>query len=374
MLQTYDRYFIEKWLNEGHKTCPQTQQVLSNCTLTPNILVQHMISQWCKDRGIQPPKPVGAVDGDNNTNAEEDQVTDEHIDHLHSLLLNLTLSVSDKKQAAKELRQLTKQMHSIRTLFNKSDLIEQLLRPLAGTANIDPELYEDLITTIHNLSLHDDNKKLLGENERVISILIDSLKFGTGATIQTRSNAAAAIFSLSALDSNKRIIGRAGAIRYLVDLLEEGNPLAIKDVASAIFNLCVADEENKEKTIREGTIQILLNKIRDQILVDELLSIVALLSSHSKAVEVLANHGAVPFLLGIIKDGMSDISKENCIAILYAIFRSDRRKWIEIFRSVELANHTLSKLEQYGTSRAKRKASSILRKLHPPSSSKPPAA
>lgn len=352
MLQTYDRPFIERWLNEVHRNCPQTNQVLSHSILTPNSLVKDLISQWCKEHGIELPKPAG--------DTEQEALTDELTNCLNSLLHNLTLSAFHQKEAAKELRQLSKQMPTFRTLFRKPNLIQKLLSPLSsGTAQIDPQLHEDLITTVHNLSIHDDNKRVFAEDENVISLLVESLRSGT---IQTRSNAAAAIFTLSALDSNKHIIGKSGAIKHLLDLLEEGQPLAMKDAASAIFNLCLV-HDNKGRTVQEGAVQVILNKIMDHILVDELLAILALLSSHPKAVEEMGDLGAVPFLLGIVREGTSERTKENCVAILYTICYSDRTKLKEI-REEEKANGTLSKLAQCGTSRAKRKANGILERLN----------
>ncbi|CAK7341299.1 unnamed protein product [Dovyalis caffra] len=350
--QTYDRPFIQRWLNEGHRTCPQTKQVLSHIILTPNHLVREMISQWCKERGIELPKPVKDVDDDVHTDADRG--------YLKSLLEKMSSPLSDQKEAAKELRLLTKRMPSFRALFSDStDAIPQLLNPLSpGRANTHPDLQEDLITTVLNLSIHDNNKQLVGENPLVIPLLVESVKSGT---IETRSNAAAALFSLSALDSNKLIIGRSGALKPLIDLLEEGHPLAMKDAASAIFNLCLI-LENKGRAVQEGTVRVILKKIMDCILVDELLAVLAMLASHQKAVEEMGELGAVPCLLGIIRESSSERNKENCVAILHTICLNDHTKWREI-REEEYANGTLSRLAESGTSRAKRKANSILERL-----------
>lgn len=352
LMQTYDRAFIQRWLNEGHRTCPQTQQVLSHSTLTPNYLVRDMILHWCMEHEIELPKPANV----------DEVVTNADRSHLNSLLRKLSLSVSDQKEAAKELRLLTKRMPSIRTIVGESsDVIPQLLSPLSspGAASTYPDLHEDLITTVLNLSIHDDNKKAFAEDPAVISMLIDALKCGT---IQTKSNAAAAIFTLSALDSNKHIIGKSGAIKHLLELLDEGQPLAMKDAASAIFNLCLV-HENKGRTVRDGAVRVILSKMMDHILVDELLAILALLSSHPKAIEEMGDLGGVPLLLGIIRESTSERSKENCVAILYTICFSDRTKLKEI-RKDEKANGTLLKLAQCGTSRAKRKANGILERLN----------
>ncbi|KAL7228168.1 hypothetical protein ACSBR2_006978 [Camellia fascicularis] len=351
--QTYDRSFIRKWLKDGHRTCPQTQQVLSHTVLTPNHLVREMISQWCKGRGMELPSPVEDIDDEGMTEADRG--------HLNSLLEKMSSSLSDQKEAAKKLRLLTKRMPSVRALFGEcTDAIPQLLNPLSpGRADIHPDLQEDLITTVLNLSIHDNNKKLVVENPLVIPLLIESLKSGT---IETRSSAAATLFTLSALDSSKHIIGKSGALRPLIELLDEGHMLAMKDAASAIFNLCLIPE-NKGRAVREGAISMLLKKILEGVLVDELLAILAILSTHQKAVEEMCELSAMPCLFRIIRESTCERNKENCIAIVYTICMSDRSKLREITEE-ENANGTISGLAERGTSRAKRKANGILDKLN----------
>ncbi|KDP23775.1 hypothetical protein JCGZ_23608 [Jatropha curcas] len=350
--RTYDRPFILRWLNDGHRTCPQTQQVLPHTILTPNHLVREMILQWSKERGIKLDMPVQDVD--------DNVVTDADKGYLNSLLKKMSSSLSDQKLAAKELRLLTKRKPSFRALFSESTAaIPQLLNPLSpGKADAHPDLQEDLITTILNLSIHDDNKKIVAGNPLVIPLLIESLKFGT---METRSNAAAALFTLSALDSNKVLIGQSGALKSLIDLLEEGNPLAMKDAASAIFNLCIVID-NKGRAVRDGAVKVILKKIMCGVLVDELLAILAMLASHQTAVEEMAELGAVNCLLDIIRESTSERNKENCIAILYTICFNDRTKFKEI-QEEEKTYGTLSKLAENGTSRAKRKANGILERL-----------
>nr|DAD46586.1 TPA_asm: hypothetical protein HUJ06_016523 [Nelumbo nucifera] len=352
-MQTYDRPFIEKWLKEGNRTCPQTQQVLSQTVLTPNLLVRDMISQWCKNQGIELP--------DSFRDAQEEGITQSDREYFESLLEGiLSGSVSEQTKAAKQLRQLTKRMPSFRALFGESlDAIPQLLVPLTpGQASLHPDLQEDVITTVLNLSIHDSNKKLVAETPEVIPLLMESL---TSGTIETRSNAAAALFTLSALDSNKALIGKSGALKPLINLLDEGHPLAMKDVASAIFNLCIM-HENKARAVNDGAVKVILKKIKNHILVDELLAILAMLSSHQKAVDEMGDLGAVQCLLSIIRESSCGRNKENCVAILYSICINDRTKCKEI-RAEESAHGTISQLAKNGTSRAKRKANGILERL-----------
>lgn len=352
--QTYDRPFIQKWLNAGNRTCPQTEQVLSHTILTPNNLIRDMISQWSKSQGIELPNPV--MDG------KEEGVTEAERDRFFSLLDKLCAALPQQKEAAKELRMLTKKMPSFRALFGESiDAIPQLLTPLSGSKSescVHPDLQEDVITTLLNLSIHDSNKKLVAETPMVIPLLMEALRSGT---IETRSNAAATLFTLSALDSNKALIGKSGALKPLIDLLDEGHPLAMKDVASAIFNLCII-HENKARAVRDSAVSVILKKIMDGVLVDELLAILAMLSTHQRAIEEIGELGGVPCLLRIIRESTCERNKENCIAILHTVCLNDRTKW-KALREEESTHGTISKLAQDGTSRAKRKANGILERL-----------
>ncbi|KAL8160595.1 hypothetical protein V2J09_002132 [Rumex salicifolius] len=360
--QTYDRPFIQKWLKSGNRICPRTQQVLSHTLLTPNLVIKDMISKWCQNRGIQiPDQQSQSINDDNGLILEGER------DKFFSLLNKISSSsIPDQKSAAKELRLLTKRTPSFRALFGESTTsIAQLLYPLtsrnSSSSQTHPDLQEDLITTLLNLSIHDSNKKLVTETPIVLPVIIEALRSGT---IATRSNAAAALFTLSALDSNKALIGRSGALGPLINLLNDaGNHLsAVKDAASAIFNLCIF-HENKARAVKEGAVKVLLGRIKTGIHVDELLAILAMLSSHQRAIEELGELGGVPCLLRIIRESFCAQNKENCIAILYAICLNDRAKLREM-REEERGYGTLSHLAREGTSRAKRKANGILERLN----------
>lgn len=314
-----------------------------------------MISRWCNSHGIKLP--------DSDQSINEEGLTEADRDHFLALLGKMSSTLSEQKESAKELRLLTKRMPSFRALFGESlDAIPRLLSPLSQSkckTEVHPDLQEDIITTVLNLSIHDNNKKLVAETPMVIPLLIDALKSGT---IETRSNAAAALFTLSALDSNKALIGKSGALKPLIDLLDEGHPLAMKDVASAIFNICIL-HENKVRAVRDGAVPVILEKIVSRVHIDELLSILAMLSTNQKAIEEMGELDAVPCLLSIIRETSCARNKENCIAILYTICFSDRSKWKEM-REEESMHRTISQLAKNGTSRAKRKASGILERLN----------
>ncbi|XP_073014054.1 U-box domain-containing protein 9-like [Typha latifolia] len=351
--QTYDRPFIQEWLNSGNRTCPQTQHVLSNTTLTPNHLVRSMISEWCIEHNITLP----SLD-----NQEECLVTKNERSAFSQLLekISSSSSIVEQKQGVRELRLLTKRNRSFRAIIgDKPDSISELLSVLSVPGlHGDLEVQEDMVTTILNLSIHDSNKKIVGDNPKAIPLLIEALKSGT---MEARSNSAAALFTLSSHDTNKLKIGEMGAMKHLVDLLELGSPNAKKDAASAIFNLCMA-HENRARAVQEGVVNVALKAIVDQSLVDESLAILALLSSDQEAVEEISEGDGLPCVLHIIRESSCGRNKENAVVILFSICMYDRTKLKEVGDD-EKMNGKISWLAQNGTSRAQRKASGILEKL-----------
>ncbi|KAM0940902.1 putative U box domain, armadillo-like helical, Zinc finger, RING/FYVE/PHD-type [Dioscorea sansibarensis] len=350
--QTYDRVFIQDWLNSGNLTCPKTEQVLSSSTLTPNNLIREMITHWCGEHEI----PLPMLE-----NHEGAIITGSERNVIISLLNTISSSsVPEKKKAVKELRLLTKRNPSFRALLGETpEAISQLLSVLAAPGlEEDKEVQEDTVTTILNLSIHEKNKEVVANNPQAIPMLIEALKTGT---MVTRSNSAAALFTLSALDTNKIKIGELGAMQPLLDLLEQGSPAGKKDAASAIFNLCMA-HENRVRAVKEGAVGIVLKTISNHTLVDESLAILAMLSSNPDVVEEIGELGGVPFLLSILKESSCARNKENALVVLFSICMYDRSKLREVGEE-ENSNATISHLAHNGTSRARRKAAGILDRL-----------
>ncbi|KAG8390689.1 hypothetical protein BUALT_Bualt01G0109700 [Buddleja alternifolia] len=349
--QTYDEPYIQKWLSEGHQTCPQTHQLLPHSLLIPNHSIKKMIAKWCKLHEVDIPRTT--VNSD-----DEYYAANANRERLEQLLRQLSSSVSDQSEAAKELRILTNRFPCFRALFGEiNDAISRLFDPiLLEKAYSDPRLHLDLIATVLSISIHDNNKiKSLSAGP----FLVDSLRH---ESIEIRSHAAAAMSSLSGHDSNKRIIVELGAIRPLIDIIEEGHPLAIKDAVLAILSLCTVIE-NRERAVSEGLISAVMNKIIDRVLIDEMLEILAMLSGHQRAIEEMEEYGILFCLFAILREDHNGKTKENSIAIIYSMCFFNRRNLRRI-NEVENAYETLSCIARSGTSRAKRKAIGILGRMN----------
>lgn len=53
--QTYERQFIQKWLDHGLTVCPNTHQILVHTNLISNYTVKAMIASWCEENNVKLP-------------------------------------------------------------------------------------------------------------------------------------------------------------------------------------------------------------------------------------------------------------------------------------------------------------------------------
>lgn len=354
--QTFEELSIRKWLKDGNRKCPETDQLLSHTVLIPNHSIKKMIVNWCKASKGDVPRSSSLTRG-------EEFGANSTREHLVELLERLSSSSSsDQMAAVKELRLLTARLPSVRALFGEiKGAISHLFSPfLIERCYFDAALYDDVVATILNISIDDTNKRKIVEwSPSAISFLTDALR---SSNVETRGCAAAALSALSTVDSNKRTIGESGAIKWLIKLLEEGHPLALRDAASAVLNLCTL-VENRERALSEGAVTAIMDKIIARVLIDEMLEILARLSSHQRAIEEMEERGMLYCLFSILREETSERSKENCVAIVYTLCFSDRRKLVKI-NEVERAHETLFCVASTGTSRAKRKATGLLERLN----------
>uniref|UniRef100_A0A0A9DC06 RING-type E3 ubiquitin transferase n=1 Tax=Arundo donax TaxID=35708 RepID=A0A0A9DC06_ARUDO len=347
--QTYERAFIQRWIDCGNRTCPKTQQKLQNLTLTPNYVLRSLIMQWCEEKGIEPPSRSKS-DG-SSLEVGGDRLA------IEALVRNLSSSSMDeRKSAAAEIRSLAKKSTDNRILLAESSAIPALVKLLLSK---DQKTQEHAVTALLNLSIYDQNKELIVVAGATVPI-IQVLRTGS---MEARENAAAAIFSLSLIDDNKIMIGSTpGAIEALVELLQSGSSRGRKDAATALFNLCIY-QANKVRSVRAGILAPLIRMLQDSSrngAIDESLTILSVLVSHHECKTAISKAHAIPFLIDLLRSGQAR-NKENAAAILLALCKKDAENLACIGRLG--AQIPLTELVKIGTDRAKRKATSLLEHL-----------
>ncbi|KAI4973111.1 hypothetical protein ZWY2020_028819 [Hordeum vulgare] len=302
--QTYERRSIQKWLDSGERTCPKTRQPLVHLSLAPNYALKNLILQWCDKHKVElqrrEPEPV----------AEQDGHPREDIPSLVEALSSIHPDV--QRKAAKKIRMLSKESPENRALI------------VGNGGGCHPAHHRD----------------------------------PPNGSAEGQENSAATLFSLSMLDENKATIGTLGGITPLVELLTNGTVRGKKDAATAIFNL-ILNQQNKVRATQAGIVPSLMKVMDDRSLgmVDEALSIFLLLSSHPTSVGEIGTTPFVEKLVQLIKEGTPK-NKECALSVLLELGSKKQTLLVHALR-FGLHEH-LSQIAKTGTSRAQRKANSLI--------------
>lgn len=351
--QTYERSYIQRWIDCGNTTCPKTQLKLQHLTLTPNYVLRSLISQWCVKHNIE--QPTALVNGRIKRSDGSFRDVTEDIAAIEALVRKLSSrSIEECRAAVAEIRSLCKRSTDYRILLAEAGAIPILVHLLTSE---DGQIQDNAVTCILNLSIYENNKGLIMLANAIPST-VQVLR--AGSTV-AKENAAATLFSLSLTVENKILIGASGAIPALVDLLQNGSSRGKKDAATALFNLCIY-QGNKGRAVRAGIITALLKMLTDSsgCMVDEALTILSILASHQEAKPAIVKASMIPVLIDLLRAGLPR-NKENAAAILLSLCQRENSNLAYLSRLGAVI--PLSELAKTGTGRAKRKATSLLEHL-----------
>ncbi|KAL8126991.1 U-box domain-containing protein 14-like [Apium graveolens] len=301
--------------------------------------------------------PFSDCSGDYSPPTFSDSSDECVIDHLVSSLQSL--SIDDQKQAAMELRLLAKHNSDNRIRIARAGAIKPLISLILSA---DSQLQEHGVTAVLNLSLCDENVKLM-ISSGVVSPLVKALRSGNQTA---RENAACALLRLSQFEDNRKLIGRSGAIEPLVKLLETGNIRGKKDACTALYSLCSV-KDNRIRAVGAGIMKVLVELMADfgSNMVDKCGFVMSLLVVEMEGRVAVVEEGGIPVLVEIIEVG-SQRQKEIVVAILLVLCEESL-----VYRRMvarEGAIPPLIELSQCGTTRARHKAETLIELLRRPKS------
>ncbi|XP_024518834.1 U-box domain-containing protein 4 [Selaginella moellendorffii] len=386
--QTYERAYIQRWLEQGNFSCPKTRQPLPHDNLIPNYTVKALITSWCEANNVAEAaaleKNVGcarnAASGryyrqtkslgrasrfhsllelDKRHNSFQDRVTrsGETSQAFEQLITNLVTDLSSpfagaRKYAAAELRLLAKDDIQSRILVVEAGAVRPLIALLDDG---DEQTQEIAVTALLNLSINDNNKAEISR-AGAIDPLVRVLKAGSSAAVE---NAAATLFNLSVVDNNKEVIGAAGAISPLVELLASGSPGGKKDAATALFNLSTS-HDNKPRMVRAGAIRPLVELASQAAtgMVDKAVAILANLSTVPEGRVSIAEEGGIIALVQVVETGSPRGQENAAAALLHLCINSSKHRAMVLQEGAVPPLHALSLA---GTPRGKDKALALLR-------------
>jgi U-box domain/Armadillo-like len=357
--QTYDRASIIQWMDEGHSTCPNSGQLLSDSRLIPNRALRSLISLWCSVYGV--PYDSGEVtDGSAETIAatcSSKAAITANMATARILVSQLTNGSDEAKGiAARELRLLAKAGKPNRAYIAEIGAIPHL-SALLSTSN--PVTQENAVTALLNLSIHDTNKKRIMEEEGCLSLIAEVLKHGW--SMEGRENAAATLFSLSVVhDYKKRIFSEPGVLEALSYLLKKGTPRGRKDVVMALFNLSTHPESWAEM-LESGAAVALAHALSNESVSEEAAGALALISKQPAIARAVAGvESTIPILIKIMKRG-SPKGKENAVAALQEICRRCGPVLTQRVARTPGLGGLVQGIILTGTKRARRKASVLVK-------------
>ncbi|KAM2314686.1 hypothetical protein TB2_026962 [Malus domestica] len=258
--------------------------------------------------------------------------------------LNGTSSVESQRAATFELRLLARNGMENRVVIANCGAIGFLVDLLQSADN---GVQENAVTALLNLSIYGANKTAIANTANAIEHLVHVLETGSA---EAKENSAATLYSLSVHEEDKSVrIGRSGAIRLLVDLLRSGTLRGRNDAASALFSLSNF-RENKPRIVEAGAVKYLVELMNPAAgMVDKTVAILANLSTIPEGRTAIGQEGGIPGLVEVLELG-SARGKENAVAALLQLCTDTNRYCNTLIRQGALP--PLVALNQSGTPRA----------------------
>ncbi|CAN6727204.1 unnamed protein product [Malus baccata var. baccata] len=348
--QSYDRCSIAKWLRADNLSCPKTGEKLKNMEVVPNLALKRLIQQHCFENG-----GAFADSGHRNRDigrarlAVAGSLADEGAMQMVAEFLNGRLAVGtveEQNKAAYEIRLLTKT-----SIFNRSCLVE---------AGVVPHLLKLLCSA----DSYSKSKAVIVENGG-LNLMVGVLK--NGLKSEARQHAAGTLFYLASTEEYRRLIGEnADAIPALMGLIKDGTDRARKNALVAIFGL-LTHPANHRRVIAAAVVPLLvhvLTSFDSEALVMDALAILSTLAEKADGSIAILRCKALDSIVGILNSSIPRAGKEFCVSLLLALCVNGSGDVVALLaKSPSLMGTLYSQLSE-GTSRASKKASSLIRVLH----------
>ncbi|KAH9321635.1 hypothetical protein KI387_016274, partial [Taxus chinensis] len=276
-------------------------------------------------------------------------------------LVNRLKSVSEKTQqdAARELRLLAKRDDDYRISIAGAGAVPNLLELLYSS---DPELQQNCITALLNLSIYGPNREIIMSSRGAVDAIAHTLK--AGMSLEAKQNAAATIFSLNVVEHYRPIFGdKASVVRGLLDLIRMGNPKCTKDALKALFHLALYPL-NRAKMVSAGLVPVLFALVMNAStgLVEDATAVLAQVAGCSESAQGFRKVFGIEVLLDLL-DSESLRIQENASSALLNLAQCGGESVVVDILDMPTAMPLLSDLLDTGTPRCKSKVSSLLKLL-----------
>ncbi|CAI0416498.1 unnamed protein product [Linum tenue] len=264
-----------------------------------------------------------------------------------------------RKEAARQVRLLAKEDSGARVTLAMLGAIP----PLVGM--LDFEDADSQIASLYsllNLGIGNDANKAAIVKAGAVHKMLTIISSPNAPNPSVSEAIVANFLGLSALDSNKPIIGASGAIPFLLGTLKDSDhktsPQAKQDALRALYNLSI-DPSNVTFILETDMVQYLLNVVGDMEVSERILSILSnVVSTPEGRKEISSAKDAFPILVDVLNWTDSPGCQEKASYILMVMAHKaygDRQAMIEAGVVFSLLELTL-----LGSALAQKRASRIL--------------
>ncbi|KAG2243470.1 hypothetical protein Bca52824_094690 [Brassica carinata] len=221
---------------------------------------------------------------------------------------------TNENEAAKEIRCQTNKFPSVRNRFVTlhPGAITTLIRPLSNFIT-KPELRENIITALFNISIVMENKEAIAQTDNVVGELRFLCHVGQWSHEET-----------IAIDSNKEIIGSKLMLIGLGSLIGEGETVTSLVAGSVVYQLC-QDLKYREMATSAGVVPALMGKIEAGSYAAEFLIVLALLTTYERGVKEMEKRPEfIKHLFSILRKRSCLMSCENAVLIVINMWNLGR--------------------------------------------------
>lgn len=364
---TYDRESIETWLESGNKTCPITNQVLTNLEPIPNHTIRRMIQEWCVENrsfGVEriptPRIPVSSVLVSDFLSKIMNAKVREDRDGCEELVKKIKELAKDSERnrrcilsnGAGNILAATFESFSNGSFDENRGVLEGILSALTCIFPLDSEAksYLGSPPSLRCMIWFLKSKSLSGRRNAVLAIkvllssdqnIIQGLSEIDGAMeelfklvkepicpITTKSSLIIIfhLFSSSSLPGKGRIMAKfaeMGLVSLLLEILVDSERSICEKALGVLDGICGCDEGREKAYSHALTIPIVVKKmLRVSDLATELsVSILWKLGKNEKREEGLVHVealqvGAFQKLLLLLQVGCSERTKEKATDLL----------------------------------------------------------
>ncbi|KAL3636457.1 hypothetical protein CASFOL_021004 [Castilleja foliolosa] len=383
--QTYERVFIEKWFDDGHNTCPKTQQELSHLYLTPNYCVKGLVASWCEQNGLsvpdEPPvsrdinywrlvlsesdsmnsKSIGSCKFNSfkvvpSDDCEEENNEFERYEDFLAVLEKGDDELDEKCRVVEKIRHLLRDDEEARICMGANGFVESLLWFLESAFCAGDERAQEIgAMALFNLALNNNRNK---ESMLASGVLQTLQKMSTN---NVSVGAATALYmNLSCLDDAKPILGNSETVPFLISILNHENDIQCKlDALDALYNIST-HPPNIPHLVSSGIIdalQTILTHLNDQLTEKCISILIYLASSEIAKEEITTAYGLVTGLATVLDVGGS-VEQEQAVMCLLTLCNANEKCSQMVLQEGVIPS--LVSISVNGTTRGRQKARKLL--------------